>query len=126
MDADDVLAAPRFARDHELPISVRGSGHGVAGSALADGAIMIDLSLIKGVSVDPAARLARAAAGLTWREFDLATQPYGLATTGSLVSHVGISGLTLHGGFGHLLRRHGLIEAWVSTQRERLRAAQPC
>jgi FAD/FMN-containing dehydrogenase len=60
VDADDVLAAPRFARDHELPISVPGSGYGVAGSALADGAIMIDLSLIKGVSVDPAARLARA------------------------------------------------------------------
>jgi hypothetical protein len=108
VDADDVVAALRFARDHELPISVRGSGHGVAGNAVADGAIMIDLSLLKGVSVDPAARLARAAAGVTSGEFDLATQRHGLATTGGTVSHVGISGLTLHGGFGHLLRRHGL------------------
>lgn len=108
VDADDVLAALRFARDHELPITVRSSGHGVAGNAVSDGAIMVDLSLIKGVSVDPAARRARAAAGVTWGEFDLATQRYGLATTGGTVSHVGISGLTLHGGFGHLFRRHGL------------------
>lgn len=108
VDAEDVLVALRFARDHEMPLSVRGGGHGVAGNAVVDGAIMIDLSLIKGVSVDPAARLARAAAGATWGEFDLATQRYGLATTGGTVSHVGISGLTLHGGFGHLLRRHGL------------------
>jgi FAD/FMN-containing dehydrogenase len=66
VDAEDVLAALRYARDHELPMSVRGSGHGLAGNAVADGAIMIDLSLLKGVSVDPVARLARAAAGVTW------------------------------------------------------------
>lgn len=106
--ADDVVAALRFARDHDLPISVRGSGHGVAGHAVGDGAIVIDLSLLRGVSVDPATRQARAAAGTTWGEFDLATQRYGLATTGGTVSHVGISGLTLHGGLGHLLRRCGL------------------
>jgi len=108
VDAEDAVAMLRFACDHELPISVRGSGHGVAGHAISDGAIMIDLSLMKGVSVDPATRQARAAAGVTWGEFDLATQRYGLATTGGTVSQVGISGLTLHGGFGHLLRRKGL------------------
>ena len=108
VDADDVVTALRFARDHALPISVRGGGHGVAGNAVYDDAVMIDLTLIKGVSVDPAKRQARAAAGATWGEFDLATQRYGLATTGGTVSQVGISGLTLHGGFGHLLRKHGL------------------
>ena len=69
---------------------------------------MIDLSLMKAVSVDPAARVARAAGGLLWSELDLATQRHGLATTGGTVSHVGIGGLTLGGGFGHLMRRHGL------------------
>ena len=108
VDADDVVTALRFARDHALPISVRGGGHGVAGNAVYDDAVMIDLTLIKGVSVDPAKRQARAAAGATWGEFDLATQRYGLATTGGTVSQVGISGLTLHGGFGHLLRKRGL------------------
>ena len=108
VDSDDVATVLRFAREQELPISVRGNGYGVTGHAVADGAIMIDLSLMKGVLVDPAGQQAWAAAGATWGEFDLATQRYGLATTGGTVSHVGISGLTLHGGFGHLLRRHGL------------------
>ena len=107
-DADDVVTALRFAREREFPISVRGSGHGVAGQAVCDGGLMIDLSLIKGVSVDPRGRRARAAAGATWGEFDLATQRYGLATTGGTVSQVGVGGLTLLGGFGHLMRRHGL------------------
>ena len=69
---------------------------------------MIDLSLMKAVTVDPAARVARAAGGVLWSELDLATQRHGLATTGGTVSHVGIGGLTLGGGFGHLMRRHGL------------------
>ena len=107
-DADDVVTALRFAREGEPPISVRGSGHGVAGHAVCDGGLMIDLSLMKGVSVDPLGRRARAAAGAIWGEFDLATQRYGLATTGGTVSQVGVGGLALLGGFGCLLRRHGL------------------
>ena len=106
--ADDVQRAVRFAREHDLPITVRGGGHSVMGHAVADDAVMIDLSLMKAVTVDPAARTARAAGGLLWSELDLATQRHGLATTGGTVSHVGIGGLTLAGGFGHLMRRHGL------------------
>jgi FAD/FMN-containing dehydrogenase len=106
--ADDVVAAIRFAREHDLLVSVRGGGHAVAGHAVCDGGLMIDLSLMKAITVDPAARTARAAGGLLWREFDVATQPYGLATTGGIVSHTGIGGLTLGGGLGHLMRKHGL------------------
>jgi FAD/FMN-containing dehydrogenase len=98
----------RFARDHDAPLSVRGGGHSVAGYGVVDDGVMIDLSLLKTVSVDPAARVVRAAGGLTWSEFDLATQRYGLATTGGSVSSTGIGGVTLSGGFGHLMRRHGL------------------
>ena len=74
----------------------------------SDGGVMIDLSLMKAVSVDPQARVARAAGGLTWSELDLATQRHGLATTGGTISSVGIGGLTLGGGLGHLMRRHGM------------------
>lgn len=106
--ADDVAAAVRFAREHDLPVSVRGGGHAVAGHAVCDQGLMIDLSLLKAVRVDPAGRSARAAAGLLWSELDRATQPFGLATTGGVVSHTGIAGLTLGGGLGHLMRKHGL------------------
>jgi FAD binding domain/Berberine and berberine like len=106
--ADDVQEALRFARERDLRVSVRGGGHSVVGHAVSDDAVMIDLSLMKAVSVDPAARVARAAGGLLWSELDLATQRHGLATTGGTISHVGIGGLTLAGGFGHLMRRHGL------------------
>lgn len=106
--ADDVVAGVRFAREHDLPISVRGGGHAVAGHAVCDGGVMIDLSLMKAIRVDPTTRTARAAGGLLWREFDLATQPFGLATTGGIISHTGIGGLTLGGGLGHLMRKHGL------------------
>ena len=125
--ADDVLQALRFARERELPIAVRGGGHSVVGHSVCDGGVMIDLSHMKAVSVDPAARVARAAAGLTWSELDLATQRHGLATTGGTISSVGIGGLTLGGGFGHLMRRHGLtidnlraVEL-VTAEGERLR-----
>jgi FAD/FMN-containing dehydrogenase len=106
--ADDVQAAVRFARDRDLPISVRGGGHSVMGYGVCDGGVMIDLSQLKAVSVDPATRTARASGGLTWAELDLATQRHGLATTGGSISSTGIGGVTLGGGFGHLMRRYGL------------------
>ena len=106
--ADDVQAAVRFAREHDLPMAVRGGGHSVVGYGVCDDGILIDLSLLKAVSVDPGERVARAAGGLTWADFDLATQRYGLATTGGTISSTGIGGVTLGGGFGHLMRKHGL------------------
>jgi FAD/FMN-containing dehydrogenase len=106
--ADDVVEAVRFARERGLLVSVRGGGHAVAGHAVCDGGLMIDLSLMKGIRVDPAARTARAAGGVLWSELDRATQPFALATTGGIISHTGIGGLTLGGGLGHLMRKHGL------------------
>jgi hypothetical protein len=106
--ADDVVEVVRFAREREVPVSVRGGGHAVAGHAVCDGGVMIDLSLMKAVRVDPEARTARAAGGLLWSELDRATSPAGLATTGGIISHTGIGGLTLGGGLGHLMRKHGL------------------
>jgi FAD/FMN-containing dehydrogenase len=106
--ADDVAEAVRFAREHDLLVSVRGGGHSVAGYGVCDDGLMIDLSLMKAVRVDPTARTARAAGGLVWLELDRATQAFGLATTGGIISHTGIGGLTLGGGLGHLMRKHGL------------------
>jgi len=106
--ADDVVAAVRFAREHELLVAVRGGGHAIAGHGVCDGGLMIDLSLMKAISVDPGAGLARAGGGVLWSELDRATQPHGLATTGGVISHTGIGGLTLGGGLGHLMRKHGL------------------
>ncbi|MET7458421.1 FAD-binding oxidoreductase [Streptomyces sp. NPDC005574] len=105
---DDVVEAVRFARNQDLLISVKGGGHAVAGHAVCDDGIMIDLSLMKTVSVDGQTHSARAAGGLLWSEFDKATQDHGLATTGGIISHTGIAGLTLGGGLGHLMRKHGL------------------
>lgn len=98
----------RFARDRGLEISVRGGGHGVAGTAVCDDGLVIDLSNMKRIQVDPASRTACAEGGVLWGEFDAATQAFGLATTGGTVSHTGIAGLTLGGGIGWLMRRHGL------------------
>ena len=106
--ADDVAAAIRFARQRDLAVSVRGGGHAVAGHAVCDGGVMIDLSLMKAIAVDPSERVARAAGGVLWRELDRATQAFGLATTGGIISDTGIGGLTLGGGLGHLMRKHGL------------------
>src|SRR5207248_10901706 len=106
--ADDVVAVVRFARERDLPVSVRGGGHSIAGHSVCDGGLMIDLSLMKSIRVDRETRTARAAGGLLWSEFDRATQPHGLATTGGIISHTGIGGLTLGGGLGHLMRKHGL------------------
>src|ERR687897_1745767 len=82
--ADDVATAVRFAREHDLLISVRGGGHAVAGHAVCDGGVMIDLSLMKAIRVDPATRTARAAGGVLWGELDRATQSFALATTGGV------------------------------------------
>jgi FAD/FMN-containing dehydrogenase len=106
--ADDVVTAVRFARELDLLISVRGGGHAVAGHAVCDGGLMIDLSLMKAVRVDPVAGTVRASGGVLWSELDRATQQFGLATTGGIISHTGIGGLTLGGGLGHLMRKHGL------------------
>lgn len=104
----DVIAAVNFARAHRLPLAVRGGGHNVSGSASCDGGMMLDMSRLKSVRVDPEGRTARAEPGLTWGEFDRETQAFGLATTGGICSQAGIAGVTLGGGFGWLMRKHGL------------------
>ncbi len=106
--ADDVVTAVRFARERELPFTVRGGGHGIAGHAVADGTLMVDLSLMTGVRVDPESRVARVAGGALLSHLDRATQQLGLAAPAGIISHTGVGGLTLGGGLGHLMRRHGL------------------
>jgi FAD/FMN-containing dehydrogenase len=107
-DTSDVAAAIAFARENDVEISIRGGGHGVAGRAVGDGALMIDLSHMKQVVVDPDARTALAGGGVTWGEFNDATAQHALATTGGIVSTTGIAGLTLGGGLGWLMGKHGL------------------
>lgn len=106
--ANDVVSAVAFARATGLRVAVRGGGHNVAGLSVCDGGMVIDLSRMKRIAVDPERRTARADAGLTLGEFDVATQAFGLATTMGVNSDTGISGLTLGGGFGKLGRKHGL------------------
>ena len=106
--AADVAAAIGFAREAGLEISVRGGGHGVAGRAVCEGGLMIDLSQMKRIAVDPDARTARAEGGVTWGELNDAAAAHGLATTGGVVSTTGIAGLTLGGGFGYLMGKHGM------------------
>jgi FAD/FMN-containing dehydrogenase len=107
-DAGDVIKSVAFARTHGLLTAVRGGGHNVAGNAVCDNGIVIDLSRMKGIEVDAKSRIARAQAGMTWGEFDRATQAAGLATTGGIVSRTGIAGLTLGGGIGWLMRKFGV------------------
>ncbi|HEU5155877.1 MAG TPA: FAD-binding oxidoreductase [Streptosporangiaceae bacterium] len=104
----DIIAALQFARNERLVVAVRGGGHNVAGFATCDDGIVIDLSALKGIRVDPAARTARAQGGVLWGELDHETQAFGLATTGGVVSTTGIGGLTLGGGIGWLMRKHGI------------------
>jgi FAD/FMN-containing dehydrogenase len=104
----DIVDALNFARDSGLPVSVRGGGHNVAGRAVVDGGVMIDLSLMKGIYVDPQARTIRAQGGVLWREFNREAGLYGLATTGGFISTTGIAGLTLGGGLGALMGKYAL------------------
>ena len=91
----DVIAGVRFARRHDLTLAVRGGGHNVAGNAVCDNGLMLDCSGMKSVHVDPIKRIARAEPGVTWADINHETQAFGLATTGGVVSHTGIAGLTL-------------------------------
>jgi len=104
----DVVAAVTFAQGHRQPVAVRGGGHNVAGHAVADGGVMIDLSLMHDVRVDPDARRAFVQGGATWGAVDRASQVFGLATPGGLISDTGVGGLALSGGIGWLRARHGL------------------
>lgn len=104
----DVISAVTFARDHGLHVAVRGGGHSFPGHSVCDGGLVIDLSPMKAIRVDPAARKARAQPGVKWIDFDHETQAFGLATTGGTVSDTGIAGLTLGGGLGWLSGKHGL------------------
>jgi FAD/FMN-containing dehydrogenase len=104
----DIVDAVNFARTHGLELAVRGGGHNVAGRAVCDDGLMLDMSLMKGIHVDPIRRTARAQGGVTWREFNRETQAHGLATTGGVISSTGIAGLTLGGGLGWLMAKHGL------------------
>lgn len=113
---DDVISAVIFARAHALPISIRGGAHNVAGHAVGEAGVMIDLSAMRGVRVDPERRRALVEGGATWGDVDAATQPFGLATPGGLISDTGVGGLTLSGGIGWLRSAHGLsIDNLVSA-----------
>jgi FAD/FMN-containing dehydrogenase len=104
----DVIQAINFARTHDLLVAVRGGGHNVAGNAVCDGGLVIDLSPMKSIHVDPVRRTARAEPGVTWGAFDHETQAFGLATTGGDIPTIGIAGLTLGGGVGWLMGSYGL------------------
>ncbi|MCG8608148.1 FAD-binding oxidoreductase [bacterium] len=104
----DVIDSVNFAREHKLLVAVRGGGHNVAGNAVCDDGMVIDLSEMRGVRVDPKARTARVAGGATWGDIDRETQAFGLATPGGLVSTTGVGGFTLGGGLGILRNKHGL------------------
>src|SRR5437764_5083346 len=108
VDAADAAAALTFAQQHDLEIAVRGGGHNPAGHCAVDDGLVIDLSLMRDVEVDAQARIARAAGGATWVDFDAATQAHGLATPGGVVGSTGVAGLALGGGIGHLTAQHGL------------------
>jgi FAD/FMN-containing dehydrogenase len=127
-DAHDVVRAVNFARQQGLLVSIRGGDHSPPGHAVCDGGLMIDLSLMKGIAVDPAARTARVEPGLRWAEVDAETQRHGLATTGGTNGDTGVAGLTLGGGLGWLAGRYGLscdnlLAADMVTADGRLRRA---
>jgi FAD/FMN-containing dehydrogenase len=104
----EVMQAVRFAQEESLPATVRGGGHSVAGKSVADGALLIDLSLMKEVQIDPSRRTALVQGGTTWGVFDRESEKFSLATTGGVISSTGVCGLTLGGGLGWLMGKHGL------------------
>ncbi len=108
-DAADVRAGLRFAREHDLPLSIRSGGHSVPGFSVNDGGMVLDLSPMHGVRIDPARRVASVGGGATWADVDHAAWPFGLVTPGGVISTTGVAGLGLGGGFGHLSRRFGLV-----------------
>lgn len=121
----DVIAAVRFARENDLLLAIKGGGHSLPGFSCCDDGLMLDLSLMKGIRVDPARHTVRAQGGVLWGDLDHETQAFGLAVTGGQVSHTGIAGLTLGGGIGNLMRTCGatvdnLIGADVVTADGRL------
>jgi FAD/FMN-containing dehydrogenase len=128
-DADDVATAVGFARDHGLLLAIRGGGHNGAGLGTCDDGVVIDLSLIRDVEVDPGNRTVRVGGGCTWSDVDTATNEHGLATPSGIISTTGVGGLTLGGGLGHLTRKCGLsidnlLEAeLVLASGERVRAS---
>ena len=128
-DADDVATAVGFARDRGLLLAVRGAGHNGAGLGTCDDGVVVDLSLLKDVEVDPANKTVRVGGGCTWSEVDTATNEHGLATPSGIISTTGVGGLTLGGGLGHLTRKYGLtidnlLEAeLVLASGERVRAS---
>ncbi len=105
---EDVVSAVRLGRERQMPVAVRGGGHSVAGFGTCDGGLVIDLARMRDVQVEAATRRARSGGGATWGEFDRATAEAGLATTGGMVTTVGVGGLTLGGGMGSLMRKYGL------------------
>src|SRR5205807_3811445 len=105
---DDVVKAVGFARDHDLPLAIRGGAHNGAGLGTVDDGVVIDLSPLKDIAVDPQARTVRVGGGCTWGEVDAATGEHGLATPSGIISTTGVGGLTLGGGLGHLTRKCGL------------------
>ena len=104
----DVIASVRFCRRHGPPVAVRSGGHSFPGLSVADDAFLVDLGLMKGVRVDPEARTARVQAGVLLGELDRETKAFGLAAPSGIVTHTGVAGLTLGGGIGWIMRKHGL------------------
>jgi FAD/FMN-containing dehydrogenase len=108
LDVVDVVTAVRFAREADLPVAVRGGGHGVAGHCIGDGSLVVDLRLLREVVVDPESRTATCGGGALWEDLDTPAQRHGLATPGGTFGDTGIAGLTLGGGIGHLTPSYGL------------------
>ena len=108
LDVDDVIAAVTFAADADLPIAVRGGGHSVAGHCIGDGGLVVDLRLMRSVTVDPDGHVATCGGGALWEDLDPPCQRHGLATPGGTFGDTGVGGLTLGGGIGHLIGLHGL------------------
>jgi FAD/FMN-containing dehydrogenase len=127
-DVADVIHCVNYARDHKIPLAVRGGGHSAPGFGTCDGGIVADLARLKGIRIDPENRIARVEGGATWGDLDHATHVFGLAAPGGVISTTGVGGLTTGGGFGYLSRRYGLacdnlISVDIVTADGRLRVA---